>query len=354
MRSSRFYLLLIVTALALLGAVAVTLEQRSPSSLQVLGTAAFPLLAEDPSAAARVTVVTSEGSYALERSAAPGLWLLPEAGGYPVERQAITGLLVRLARLQLFEAKTALPDRLELLGLAGPEAGPDQGRRLVILDSDGGTLVDAVIGPNRDNLDGLGGGGTYLRYADSDQAWLALGEVSVPAEGPDFLDRVLVNLPGSIVAQMTVEPPDGDVSLTARRSERGALGLSLDPAPPAGMVVEDFLLRQMAGSFERLTFRAVRPAEDLALPEPWRVTVTTFDGIQVTLTLQQIEGAVWGRLEATAVAPPLEPGGPPREDAAAFAADLAARSDGWVYQLEPLLLQRLAQRRQDLVSAVGE
>ncbi|GAB5469884.1 MAG: hypothetical protein Kilf2KO_29140 [Rhodospirillales bacterium] len=355
MRRSRFFLLLAVTLLALVGALALLFAIPPGRSTGVEGSPAFPLLAEQPSAATAIAVTSAEGSYRVIRSSAPGLWLLPEAGGYPLEGGAAARLLSSLARLELFEAKTARPDLLDLLGLAGPDAGPQQGRRVLVTNAAGEPLVDAVIGAARTNLDGTGAVGTYLRYSGTDQAWLALGELQVPARVVGLLDSLLVALPGGVIAELAITPPEGGAPLRAARAERGALGLDLVPPPPDGMASDDFLLRQMADSFSRLAFRAVRPVEEIAFTAPWDVAATTFDGIRLRLTLQEIEGEVWARLAADAVAPlDADAGASPREDALVFAADLAGRVDGWVYRLDPLVLRRLAQRRQDLVEVVGE
>lgn len=352
MRRSSFLLLLLLTLACGLGALALMLVQQREAPVEAAGGPAFPLLAEAPAEAARIEVTSAKGSYLLARSGAAALWLLPDKGGYPADGAAVTRLLAGLAGLRLFEAKTAKAERLALLGLAGPEAGADQGSRLVVLDAQGRRLADAVIGGPRANIDAEGGGGTYLRYWGSDQAWLAAGEVTLPADVEGLLDRQLATLPGSVIARITITPPDGGPPLVVERAERGGLGLALVPPTEDGQTVDGFALRQMADTLEHLSFRDVRPAEALPLPEAWRAEFLSFDGIAVTLTFRKLDQELWATLAADAVPPPLE-GGAVREDAAKYAAKIAAAAGGWVYRLDPFLYQRLARRRADVLKATG-
>ncbi len=346
----RFALLLLVTVIASAALVSLILREEMPAKESVGGGPAFPLLAEAPGAAQRIQVSDTSGSYILDRGTAASLWLVPEKGGYPADTQVVTKLLNDLAAMTLFEAKTAVPENLDLLGLAGPEKGP----RIEIFDKEGAPLVDALIGMQREPLDRIGSSGTYLRYSDSDQAWLAEGQVVIPKTVLATLDQSLLRLPQSVIAEVEVQAPGDGKALVAKRAERGARDLILDPPASFGAETYQGPLRALASALAELVFDDVRPVEDLPMPQPWRATFTTFDGIRIALEFEQIEGALWARISASAV-PPIggdEPSA--REDTQNFASTLNAQTSGWVYRLNPRLYPSLARTRASLAAAPSE
>lgn len=350
MRASRFYLLLCITLVAGAALVALNVTEERAVELAEGAVVAFPLLAEDPDAAARIVITNAAGQFALQRSAAASLWLLPDQGGYPAETASVGKLLNGLAAMTLFAAKTAQTEDLDLLDLAGPASGP----RIQVLDAAGMPLVDAVIGKQRENLGRVGVVGTYLRYSDADQAWLALGAPVLPRSALATLNQTLLRLPGSVIARVEVTPPDGGAALLAQRPKRAQQSYVLEPPPVSGGGVDQAALRRLADGLQLLVFDDVRPAEDLPFDQPWRAVFTSFDGIEIALTFIQHQGALWARVSAKAVTPPGDQAKGPRDDAAAFAAELAHRSDGWVFRLNPQLFASLAKRRASVLTAPSE
>jgi len=346
MRPKSFYLLLFLTLLAA-GVALVLLLLAPQAERRAAGEGpAFPLLAAAPEEAAEIEVAAPEGGYRLTRSSVPGLWLLPEKGGYPADRQAVAALLSGLAGLRLHEAKTARTEHLPLLDLA---PGEGEALQVVIRDAAGDPLVDAVIGRSVANVEGSGTAGTYLRYGDQPQAWLALGEAAVPAGVGRLYDPALVNLPGNAVARISVRPPDAGAPLMVERDGRGG-ALSLVPPPREDQRVDEPALRQLADSLAGLTFMDVRPADRFAFEAPWRAVFTSFDGIRVVLALALVEGEPWMTLTAEA-APPVGAAADaaPRADVRAFATKLEAAADGWAYRISPLVFQRLTPTRETLL-----
>ncbi|MBC6416543.1 MAG: DUF4340 domain-containing protein [Rhodospirillales bacterium] len=348
MRPSRFFLLLGSTLACALGWFLLTPAPQPPSGAAEEGLPAFPLLAEAPEAAASIAVSGPEGRYRLGRSAVAGLWLLTEKGGYPAGSDAVARLLKALSALRLYEPKTGRPEQLGLLGL------DDGGQRILVEDAAGRPLADAVIGGLRENLTRPGDAGTYLRYADSAQGWLARGALIVPKTAMALVDRQLLSLPGAVVAKVAVTPPGGAAPLVVLRPDRGSSALQLDPPAPDGDALNRSALRGMMEGLRRLAFDNVAPAGARPFAAPWRAVYTSFDGLRIALTFDRRDGEFWSQIEAAAVPPPNHSDAAPRADTAAFAAAMAARAKGWVFRLEPFLFSRLAQRRDDVIDAAGE
>ncbi len=350
MRASRFYILLVLTLLAGADLLVFALNVERIGETPAGAVQAFPLLAEDPGAAARIVIEEADGDIDLARSASASLWLLSDKGGYPAETARVAKLVNDLAGMTLFEAKTAAADRLDFLGLAGPDSGP----RVQIFDAAGKPLVDAVIGAWRENLGRVGITGTYVRYSDAEQAWLALGAPVLPKSALAMVNQTLLRLPGSVIARVSVTPPEGGEPLVALRTTRSQQGFSLDPPPSGGVGVNQASLRALVGVLQLLVFDDVTPAEDLPFEQAWTAVFTSFDGIQITLVFTQDQGALWARVSAQAVLPPGGATSSPRQDAVDFAAALAAETDGWAYRLNPQLFSSLAKRRSAITTAPGE
>ncbi|MBC6406425.1 MAG: DUF4340 domain-containing protein [Rhodospirillales bacterium] len=345
MRPSRFLLLLLATLACALGWFLLTPAPQPQGGRPEEGPPAFPLLAEAPEAAAGIAVSGPEGRYRLGRSSLAGPWLLTEKGGYPAGGDAVARLLNGLSVLRLYEPKTDRPEQLGLLGL------DDGGQRILVEDAAGRPLVDAVIGGLRENLARPGDAGTYLRYADSAQGWLARGALIVPKTAMALVDRQLLSLPAAVIAKVAVTPPDGAAPLVLLRPDRGGSALQLDPPAPDGAALDRAALRGMTEGLRRLTFDNLAPAGARPFAAPWRAVYTSFDGLRIALTFERRNGEFWSQIEAAAVPPPHRDAAAPRADTAAFATAMAARTKGWVFRLEPFLFSRLAQRRDDVIDS---
>ena len=125
-------------------------------------------------------------------------------------------LALALANLQLVEAKTADPQRLERLELDEPGADGAKSRLIELLGGDGATLAAAVVGKASPSLYGGGRGGVYVRRAADNQAWLAGGELDLPADAMTLIGSELVDVPMDQVARVVVQPPGGAAATLSR------------------------------------------------------------------------------------------------------------------------------------------
>ena len=148
-------------------------------------------------------------------------WILAEKAGYPVDPAKVRALVLGLANLQLVEAKTANPQRLERLDLQEPTAEGSASRMVELMGGDGASLAAAVVGKASPSLYGGGRGGVYVRRAADNQAWLAAGELDVPSDAMTMIDTELVDMPLDQVARVILRTSDG-AAVTLSRPDAGA------------------------------------------------------------------------------------------------------------------------------------
>lgn len=339
MRPNGFLGLLLATLVAVAAAAAVLLTGSETRVDTAAGEPAFPLLRSAPERVETVTVTAKGQSFTLLKGEG-GRWAVQETGGYPADRSQIRLLLQGLAKLTLYQPKTALPERLPRLWLGDPEAADSKSVRIEVSDATGELMADAVFGRSSNDLLGTVEGGVYLRFGEETQSWLAAGRLPLPQSPLDLLDRSIVSLPDDTVRRVSTTHPDGTVILAERA--RGEPALTVKTGLPEGRAADPRALQRLASLVDTLLFEDVRPSRDLAFPaETLRTTVTSFDGIQLQFELARVDGAPWLRLNAR-LAEDHTDNPDHLAGAEGFIAKLQDKVGGWSYRVGEKTWQRLA------------
>lgn len=315
------------------------------------------------------------------------IWRVEQQHGFPADPERVRAVARGLAALEIVEAKTAAPDRLARLELEEPGGEEAKGRRLTLKDASGAVLASAILGKARFDVYGGGRGGLYVRRADESQAWLAAGEVDLPADAMGWVDTIVVDLTEDDMRTVTLNPGSADPIVISRASDE-AINLSLDRVPE-GRTADAEALARIGATLSSLAMQDVRPAS--AKPVPADAPAARFetrDGRVVTLRLLvEGEGEAaehWAALSVEAppakaasepaAAPAVEAGaeaaatdaasatasadasapaeGSAGADPAAAAAKLAARVDGWTFKLPRWITERLLSSRDALLVPV--
>ncbi len=303
----------------------------------------FPGLLDRVNDVRTVRLITPGGKLTIAAKDGGG-WKLDEKGGYPVEPQQVRDLVLALANLQLVEAKTSDPDRLKRLELEEPGVEGAKSRSIELDDQSGTALAAAVVGKPKPGLYGGGRGGIYVRRAGDDQAWLAAGEIELPADALSLLDQRVIDIPMEQVAAVTLQPA-GAAPVRLHRPDAKTATFTADAAPPDGRALDASKVEQLAGSLANLTMEDVRPASELTLPaDAAKARFETFDGVAVDVIAARLgDGDAaenWLELAVAAAAPAT--GEPSSADAATTrAATLGARTQGWAFKVAPYVADRL-------------
>lgn len=342
MTRKAIWTLAILTVIASGAAIFVAVQQPSTNPVQVMDEPAFPALRAALDQAAKVAIETPDGSMTLNR-AKPGRWLAPDRYEYPVAADKIRELIVQLADMRLIEPKTTRADRyprLEVEDLATDDA---KSRLVRVEGADGQTLAAALIGKRRNRLTGTEPLGTYLRLVDDEQSWLASGGIELDATVQNWLEATIVDLLADDVQRVEVIAPNGDAYVVLRDDREGEL--RIEDLGEDEALQDDANLNQLAGAFTALRLADVKPEAEIAWPnEHHTVRVAVFDGLELTVQLATIDDQRWLLVEAgTGDLADME--AEAAEAAKEQATAITERTDGWAYQVDDLVFERLIKAR---------
>jgi hypothetical protein len=327
--SPRGYIsLAIATGIALIAAIALVIAQQIEASGDRRGGGLmFAELAERLADVQAVTIETPRYSIALEQLP-NGEWVATDRGAYPVNAPPLDQLVDGLAELVEYEAKTTTAEFYVDLGVEGPGEGRDDVLVTVTAD-DGDVLVNAILGYGAQSIGQHTRGGMFVRRADEERVWLAEGTARPPSFVTEFFN-MLFTVPGPTVGRVSIFA--GETMLLDAIKVDFATGdfelEYLDPSVgPAGATAADSGIRGLSQAIVSTTFINVQPVEDVNVAEDARIVrFVTQDGLSLTITLADLEGTpyVIYRVEA-------QPGSLAEQQAA----DIAAVTEGWAFELQP-------------------
>lgn len=320
-----FLALLVVTSIAVIGAVVVVLGQPETAPVRFVDEPAFPALRDDPDAVARIVLSTPEGVFTLVRESGDR-WLAEERSGYPVDAEEVRRLVVALADMRLIEAKTSEAERYQRLEVENVDTSNAKSKRVRLEAADGTILAEAIIGKQRQRRTGTEASGTYLRRPGEMATWLASGSVRIEPAVVDWLEDEIVDLDAERIHRIEIRPADGAPYAVVRDAPGQALRLE-NPAVDEALD-EGADLASLAHALTGARLEDVQPDVGQPWPEAGHsALVTTFDGLELTVELAEIEDQPWARFEARDVEPlaaPVESPGAAMEATAEAGADANA------------------------------
>jgi hypothetical protein len=344
--------LAVVALVAVGGAVAVSLNQNAPAPQAQTGQRLYPEIATRAEDIQSVVVARKDGSFRVVRDGER--WVVPDKSNYPASTDAVRRLLVGLSELRALEAKTttaATYPELEVENVDTPDAKSVQ---VTLLDAGGGTVVSVIVGKGRFGRGGAGSDSVYVRKAGDAQAWLAQGRVSVEREIASWLDRKIADVSRERVSAVTVKAPGQTV--TVQRAKADDKDFTLKDVPAGRKAKAAYDMNAVGGAFESLELDDVRPAADVTFNANSPVTeAVTFDGLRVTATFAELDGATWARFAAKAEPPatPVTTEGESKlksaDDVKKEAEALNARIGGWAYKLQTYKAETLRKKLEDLL-----
>ena len=192
----------------------------------------------DVSQAAKIEIQSHEGKVTLARQA-DGLWTVLEQSGFSADLQKIKALQVRLNTEKIAHLTTDKKEKLAGLNVLTAEENEGQwekgktGIRLRFLDDQDTALFDMVIGRDRGGERNVGFGGTYIRFAGEEVAYLIKDTVLRDYRPEDWIekeifdevaDKVLKSIrirkPGTKELVFSREKPEAKWSLAGVSPER--------------------------------------------------------------------------------------------------------------------------------------
>jgi hypothetical protein len=293
-----------VLVLGIAAAVAVVLAISSVALTRQAGRGAFvpePYfqgLADKLQTAARIHIQSKDQSTDLAYAPETG-WVVAAKDGYRARYEEVQRLLLALADLQRVERKTKEAKWHKRLLLTDPrEKG--EGTLLHVLDNKGKPLAELIVGLNAD-VDNVGEKAEpYVRAPGDNQVWLARGEAisTLSANGDDWLDKLVIDLPKSAVVRVDIKPEAGTPFAIARAKPEDKT-FTLEGAPGAktratsldnlAEALADLRLRDVARQ-DRVTFTEASPS----------AAFRTSEGLIIRADIAKLGEDHWIRLSASA------------------------------------------------------
>ncbi|MBL6689959.1 MAG: DUF4340 domain-containing protein [Pseudomonadales bacterium] len=122
----------------------------------------------------------------------PDGWQVEQKASYPADFKNLAEFLLQLSKLRIAERKTAKPENHNRLGVA--DTGEGAGTS-VTLKPGGEQLIVGRTSTSR---------GSYFRYADDPQVYLADSLLEVSLDALTWLDPVIINVDAETVRQVSI------------------------------------------------------------------------------------------------------------------------------------------------------
>jgi len=302
-------------------------------------------------------------------------WRMTDRGGYPVQLEKVKELAVRVADLEIVEAKTAKKENHAKLAVEWPvtaaegEEAADAGL-VTLKDASGKELASLVVG----KTEWMGSKPkVYARRAGEDQVYLCAprGALDILPEARGWIDTKIVELANDRVQSVTIEHADGE-TIEIGRSLENHTQFTVKNLPPGQTERYQGVATGVAQALGYgLALEDVRPVGEVDFTqEPLaKARFRAVDGLELVVETAKFEDKTWARIVA-AYTPPPEPA-PPAEGEAAEgeegatetpapeetekkdvgkeAADLATRLAPWAFEIPSYKADVLARRMKDLI-----
>jgi hypothetical protein len=283
----------------------------------------FPDLPHQAQTVSRIHIAAKNGSFDVVQKPGKG-WVIATRNDIPASFEQVNHTVIGLATLETLEPKTARADWLHYLNLDAPPKG--SGVLVELYDNRGQKLAAVITGKSEEVGGPSGASSLFVRKPDSDQTWLARGNLEPKGDVADWYDKALVNLDRSRIAETSVTPPDGP-GLTVRREKPSAPDFRLVNMPAGREPADPGTANGLGSALTDLSFDDAKPASSFDFSKATRFVSRTFDGLVIVVRTVKKGQAYWATVFAQA--PPGKPA------LAKQAGAINGKTAGWAYKLPP-------------------
>lgn len=298
MNAKTLYLLVAIAIIAVVGAAALRMSHSPIVESDEQAKSLLPGLAGHVNDVSAIAVTGAGGKAIATMKRAGDGWHIVERSGYPADIAEIRGLLVKLDRATLVEAKTSNPKHYADIGV-DDVAGKDAKGVLVTLTG--------VAAPNKIIVGNYSGAsqGTFVRRDGEAQSWLASGNLNVPKSVAEWEKRDVTDVPAAKMASIALVGADGK-TLRMHKQAADEANFAVDDVPK-GRTVDNGTLSTIATTFSGLRVDDVQSAKDK--PAPARAAkgeFETFDGIKIAAVAWNADGKDYVQFAASLDTPAAE------------------------------------------------
>lgn len=284
MQNRNLLILAGAAALVLVAGLMLTRQQAPKADVRAADQPLLPMLSTKLGELDTVAITEGGGRLAIELKRDGDRWVLANKDGYPADIGQLRSYLGKLADSKLREAKTSNPERHATLGLEAVDQ--TDARSLMVTLGGLEPPVKLITG----SLSTAGAAGTFVRFAEDPQSWLASGTLRPETALTNWISAEIVNLPANRLQSATVTAPDGAV-LSVAKAEASEANWAIQNLPRGKEPSSEFAGNALTSTPDNLRLEDVMKAEGVEPEgEVWRARYASFDGVVVTLELWQREG----------------------------------------------------------------
>jgi hypothetical protein len=252
------------------------------------------------------------------------------------------------------EVKTDKPEYYSRLGVEDLASENADGVMLEL--SANGTVRSVIIGHKAKSRPGQ-----YARLQGDAASALIDKSLDVPTDLLDWVDKRIIDINASEVAQVEIIHPDRKRVLVMRISA-DQKDFDLADKPADRELRSTWAVNSLAGSFSLLEMQSVQPANGNDWSAAVKVRVLLFSGVEVIADLLHKDDEYLMRLKASKPKPDFQPIVDPgdkeiaeeSEDAVKQqVADINKRVNGWVYSIPEAKYEALVKKPEDLLKPLS-
>lgn len=350
MQGRAWIALLAVTAVAVAGAVYLSVERETATAGRGVEETLFPNLEGRINDVAGLSVEGAGQSWTIRRAEGGG-WVMAEKHDYPVSADKVKKAVVALARLRVLEAKTAKPELYAKIGVRDVDEEGSEAVLLSLEDESGQALAALLVGKTRKAESGAAPAEVYVRKPGAARAWLVEAHLDVKVAPLTWLDRKMPKVERKRVRRVVITHPDGEKIAIEQDAEAPDTYKLLD-LPEGEKVKTAYTVAAVAGALASLAYLDVARAADKGFGEGATVSVLeTGDGLKVTARVKEDGEERWLQLEA-AFDEALAGEDADAEAVAKEADEINARHGGWAYRISTYDAENFTRRMADLTEKV--
>ncbi len=292
-----------------------------------------------------VTAAGEQRIATLER--ARDRWVVAEKHGFEADFEQVHDLLRSLSAARRIEARTDNPEWYGRLGVRDVSETDAEGVAIAFPD----TGLDSVI----IGLPDRAGRGRFVRLDGQQQTWLTDRVLEIPTRTIEWLQRSVMDIPASELAEVTLRHPSGETLVLRPADDDGEEWVLLD-VPEDREARPMWELAPVANALANVQLTDVRSHE--RVPEDAvRGLFVTRDGLNFLASTWTEDDAHWVHFTVNAEVTAAAGDEGLDESAASLAADAAAvdaRLSAWDYRIDERKYQTLTRDLESLLQPVEE
>jgi hypothetical protein len=361
MTSRRLLILIVVAVVAI--AAGVWLAGRQGSSGSTTGTSElYPKLKEQMNSLSAVNIYKAGDARVVELKRQGETFTVSERDNYPADEGKVRRLLGAIADAKVYEEKTSNPEQYATLGVEDTKGSGATSLRVELIGPQ--QPVNLIVGKP-----GAGAKSHYVRRAGEPQSWLINQTLDISPTPDAWLRKDVIDVSADRMQSATVETK-GAKPYTAAKATRADSNFAVQGLPKGKSLSAPTAANSVAMALTGLSLADVRAASGFqSTPPAAKATFRTFDGLIVEMdgwvrdqkhyvALRPSFDAAQAERFKVSTAPaeekkdekaaePPQPAAPSVEE---DAKKIAAKVNGWVYEIPDYKYEALFKPADQLIS----